>query len=331
MAIRLGMMEAVIAGLFCLTASAEPVWIDTDPACGLTKTSDVDDCWALLLALGSSELEIRGISTVFGNSDGDRSYERAKHLVERLVSPQSRPMVYDGAHAKLSPQNPQTTDASRALLHTLEQEQLTIIALGPVTNIATVLLERPELVSQIRQVIAVAGKRPSPGLGFYPGRSRILHLHDLNFRKDVKAFDVLLRSGVPTVLLPYEVASKVIIMPQDLDELAKAGGEALWLSNLSQDWMSFWRKSLKTSGFYPLDSLAVGYATMPDYFKCEILPALIERKRSRFVESRDNLLVSKKLNSQTFVTFCYDVDLRFKSLLLTSSHPKSRVFRAVFY
>jgi len=180
------------------------------------------------------------------------------------------------------------------------------------------------LVSQIRQVIAVAGKRPSPGLGFYPGRSRIVHLHDLNFRKDVKAFDVLLRSGVPTVLLPYEVASKVIIMPQDLDELAKAGGEALWLSNLSQDWMSFWRKSLKTSGFYPFDSLAVGYAIMPEYFRCEILPAMIERKRARFIESRDNLLVSKKSNNERLVTYCYDVDPRFKSILLTILRPAAK-------
>jgi len=315
--IKFVMIEAVIAGLFCLTASAEPVWIDTDPACGLGATSDVDDCWALLLAIGSSELEIRGISTIFGNSDGNRSYERARDLVGKLVSPQSGPKVYEGAHAKLSPQDPRTTEASRALVQTLEREQLTIIALGPVTNIATVLLERPELATQIRQVIAVAGKRPSPGLGFYPGRSRILHLHDLNFRKDVEAFDVLLRSGVPTVLVPYEVASKVIIVPQDLDELAKAGGVALWLSNLSQDWMSFWRKSLKTGGFYPFDSLAVGYAVMPEYFRCEILPALIERKRARFIESRDNLVVSKKLNNESLVTYCYDVDPRFKSTLLT--------------
>ena len=311
------MIELVIAGLFVLTASAEPVWIDTDPACGLSATSDVDDCWALLLAMRFPELEIRGISTVFGNGDGDSSYERANHLVERLMSPHKRLTVHEGAHVKLSPQNPGSTDASRALSQALEREQLTIITLGPATNIATVLLERPELATQIRQVIAVAGKRPSPGLGFYPGPSRILHLHDLNFRKDVKAFDVLLRSGVPTVLVPYEVASKVIIVPQDLDELALGGGEALWLSNLSQEWMNFWRKSLKTSGFYPFDSLAVGYATMPGYFKCEILPALIERKRARFIESRDNLLVSKDLSKGSLVTYCYDVDPRFKSILLT--------------
>ena len=57
--IRLGIMEAVIAGLLCLTASAEPVWIDTDPACGLTKTSDVDDwsyCQMLCMEASGGDL-----------------------------------------------------------------------------------------------------------------------------------------------------------------------------------------------------------------------------------------------------------------------------------
>ncbi len=69
-----------IAGLICTWAmssllQAEPVWIDTDPACGISRTSDVDDCWALHLALRSPELEIRGISTVMTLSkDSRQSY-----------------------------------------------------------------------------------------------------------------------------------------------------------------------------------------------------------------------------------------------------------------
>ncbi len=41
-----------------------PIWIDTDPASGEGETDDVDDCWALIAALRSPELDIRGISTV---------------------------------------------------------------------------------------------------------------------------------------------------------------------------------------------------------------------------------------------------------------------------
>ena len=47
-----------------------PVWIDTDPSCGEGLGHDVDDCLALIQALNSPEIEIVGIGTVFGNTDG---------------------------------------------------------------------------------------------------------------------------------------------------------------------------------------------------------------------------------------------------------------------
>ena len=54
------------------------VWIDTDSACGMGQTVDVDDCWAILQAFGSPELSIRGISTVFGNHDGRDTFAVAR-------------------------------------------------------------------------------------------------------------------------------------------------------------------------------------------------------------------------------------------------------------
>ena len=56
--------------------AARPVWIDTDPICtGTGRSDDIDDCWALLYALASPELAVRGISTVFGNAEGPSAYE----------------------------------------------------------------------------------------------------------------------------------------------------------------------------------------------------------------------------------------------------------------
>ncbi len=56
----------------------EPVWIDTDPACGLKSSDDVDDCWAIAQALTSPELEVVGIGTVFGNVDEGRAFSCAQ-------------------------------------------------------------------------------------------------------------------------------------------------------------------------------------------------------------------------------------------------------------
>lgn len=57
------------------------VWIDTDPACGLGSTADPDDCFALVLALQEARLQIRGISTVFGNADIDKTTAVAETFI----------------------------------------------------------------------------------------------------------------------------------------------------------------------------------------------------------------------------------------------------------
>ena len=69
----------------------QAVWIDTDPACGHAKTDDVDDCWALFLALRSNEMDIRGISTVFGNGSGEKSNASKRMGVFKLYGPKARP------------------------------------------------------------------------------------------------------------------------------------------------------------------------------------------------------------------------------------------------
>ncbi len=198
---------AVILILLCSVMSAaragpdHVVWIDSDSACGHAKTDDVDDCWAILLAMRSTALEILGISTVFGNGSGEKSYLTATQLVERFGKEGLAPMIFRGADKSIDLSAPKRNEASDAMARTLSNKPLTIIALGPLTNVATLILQYPEHLANIKQVIAIAGQRPEPGLGFYPGTSRLFHLHDLNFRKDVAAFDVLLQSNIPVTLV----------------------------------------------------------------------------------------------------------------------------------
>src|SRR5213076_341322 len=65
------------------------------------------------------------------------------------------------------------TDATMALQAALNRRPLTILALGPVTNLATVVQNHPELRGRIRQIIVVAGRQP--GFGFHPpGRPDVI-------------------------------------------------------------------------------------------------------------------------------------------------------------
>jgi inosine-uridine nucleoside N-ribohydrolase len=299
-----------------VAGAKQAVWIDTDPACGHAKTDDVDDCWALLLALRSEELVIRGISTLFGNGSGEKSYRTAKELMNRFAHKDITPGIHRGADEAIDISDPKMNGASRALANALAKEPLTLIALGPLTNIASLILNHPEQAANIKQVIAIAGQRPEPGLGFYPGNSRLLHLHDLNFRKDVTAFDVVLRSAVPVTLVPYEVAEKISIQSKDLAILNEGEPQAQWLAKISKPWLDFWQTSLQADGFYPFDSLAVGLLTMPNLFACEKIPAKIEHKQTLFVASRDNLLVSHDFSEKRFVSYCHDIYQTFKHKLI---------------
>jgi len=299
-----------------VVSAKQAVWIDTDPACGHEKTDDVDDCWALLLALQSDELEIRGISTLFGNGSGEKSYQTAKELIQRFAYKKATPSIHRGADRALNLREPKMNDASLALATALAKEPLTLIALGPLTNIATLILNHPEKLTNIKQVIAVAGQRPEPGLGFYPGQSRLLHLHDLNFRKDTTAFDVVLNSAVPVTLVPYEIASKITINQNDLKQLNSGGIQSQWLAKVSNPWLEFWKTTLQADGFHPFDSLAVGLLIMPNLFTCENIPAKIDHKRSIFVASRDKLLVSRYFSGKRLVSYCHNIEQAFKFKLI---------------
>ena len=235
------------------------------------------------MALKSPELSIRGFSTVFGNVDSGTAFVTATSVVERFSDrgnpARNQPPIYRGANEK---GQTGATDATAALAGALRETQLTIIALGPLTNIAALLTEKPELAMNIKSIVAVAGNR-SGQRRLFLGNNRLIHFHDLNFKKDPDAYDTILKSGVPLTLIPFEVAEKVTIDRDDLARLASAGGAAQWLAETSEGWMRFWEETLGMDGFHPFDSLAVGYVVTPSLFTCEVIPARIKRRRSRFV------------------------------------------------
>ena len=291
-----------------------PVWIDTDPACGLRATDDVDDCWAILYAIKSNRLDIRGLSTIYGNVSINEAHQTASTFLQMIASEGMEvPNIYKGSGSEI---NGEVTDnaATRAIYSALRKRKLTILALGPLTNIAILIREHPDIARNITGIVAIAGNRPDERR-FFIGKSKIMHFHDLNFKKDPMAFDVVLNSGVPLTVLPFEIASKVTVTHNDLKRMGNNGKSAKWLSQNSKGWINFWIKKFETEGFYPFDCLAVGYQIMPHEFQCEEIPVQIKWRRSRFV-NRSELQVSHDLETNTRVSYCYDVSEAFKKSLL---------------
>lgn len=298
-----------------------PVWIDMDPSCGASETADVDDCWALLATLRSPELHVLGISTTFGNRPafGRHTREQAVALVNAILSRNrgqavgSQPSVYPGAESAGSGQD---TPASIALARALAQTPLTVLALGPLTNIAALIRGRPNLARRMQRVVLVAGRRP--GQLFHPGAHWWFHFPDLNVSSDIQAVRSVLYSGLPVTLIPFELARKITITADDLERLRQGDSASVWLAQQSEAWLSFWKSRLMDRrGFHPFDALAAGYLALPDLFQCKPTRARIGSSVflepfgiGRDVEAADDL-------EGVPVTYCYDIAPRFKEMLLT--------------
>ena len=294
------------------TGTATPIWLDTDPACGWKDTSDVDDCWAVALAARSPELQLVGISTVFGN-EGPSTTQRAE-LVRTLLRAAGREApVFPGSEAPADGRW-QPTIASEALADALLRTRLSIVAQGPATNVATLLRRHPERARRIDHIILVGGK--APGRLFHPGRHWWFHFGDFNVSHDVASVQAILDSGVPVTLVPFDLAITLTITAGDLELLRRGDPLAAWLAERSEGWLAFWRgKLMDSDGFSPFDALAVGQAAWPDLFACR--PARARVGFSVFLApfglGRD---LEVRRDEGAPVRYCDALQPRVKSLLL---------------
>ncbi|MBX3280169.1 MAG: nucleoside hydrolase [Acidobacteria bacterium] len=293
------------------------VWIDTDPSVA-RGGCEIDDGLALIQAFNSPELDIRGISTVFGNASLDRTDAIGREIVNRF-GPKGL-NVYSGASGSQDLGIP--TSASEAITSALDTELLTIIALGPVTNIATVVADRPDLTPNIRQVVAVAGRRPGQRFLSGPGQPR--SFPDLNFELDAEAFRVLLEARIPLVLAPWELSSRVWLTEAEVESLKSGGEAARWIYEPAVDWLAWWRDALGLDGFNPFDTLAIGYVTSPQFLIWEnlraeivILPNDVDAMQpGDEVAVKPFLHVGREIESSYKVRYCYDVAGEFREDLM---------------
>lgn len=300
-----------------------PVWIDTDPSVS-GGGHEVDDGFALIQSFHSPELELRGVSVVFGNAPLATTWPIGREIVEKF-GPKGL-QAYKGAAS--GDDLGKETEASEALERALRRERLNILAIGPVTNVATVLKLHPQLAKNVIRIVAVAGRRP--GQRFVVSSSQSQAFRDLNFELDPVGFQVLLDSGAPIVLAPWEISSKVWMKREDLQRLDKGDPGARYLASPALDWLEWWHKNLGTDGFNPFDTLAVAYLTSPHMLTCSGSNAQIQNAPDDVTEdaqtrTKPYLYVSADLKTARPVTYCYDARPQFKEdlivrLLGTSKH-----------
>jgi inosine-uridine nucleoside N-ribohydrolase len=251
---------ALILGLTRFV-DAGTIWIDTDVSIG-SPIREVDDAYALVLALHSPEIRIAGVSTSYGNAPLGQTTRAARELIRQFSVPNNvRPeQVFAGA-ASASDLG-KRTPASEALARTLEKESIIYVALGPLTNLATFLRLHPTSARKIRRVIFLGGQAQGTTLAFGPRRS--FHIHDANVFKDPAAAEAVVGWNIPLTLVPIATASELLLNDENLRELQRHGGAGNYLARRSKVWLWFWTRLVKTNGGPIFDALAVVAATRPE-------------------------------------------------------------------
>lgn len=277
--------------------------IDTDPG--------IDDAVALAVALFSEELDIKLITTVAGNVEIDKVTENSLKLLTffnkkiPVAKGASKPLTrksfiashvhgisgmdgYDFSAVDRS--NLVNLDASEAIHKVLEEsaENFTIIAIGPLTNIANLLLKYPESKNKIEKIVLMGGNIGRGNAGIFS---------EFNFKVDPEAADIVFNSDLELVMCPLEIGKKAVIkkdVAMKIKDLNRTGYMLYSLLNKYGD-------GNFEHGLRMFDLCAVAYVIKPQLFKEKFTRVDIETKGKFTYGASLVYLASKPLNPNATV------------------------------
>jgi purine nucleosidase len=249
------------------------VILDTDLAMG-APGSDIDDGFALALALADPEMSVELVTTVGGNSDVDTS-TRLTHELLTVLGRGDVP-VARGASSPLNPalRHPDWPDRNSAgatsgkpaaaqLVERVlaEPGELTVVAIGPLTNLALALLMDPRVAGAVREIVVMGG--------VYTEHTNVAQMPgEYNFWCDPDAAQVVLDSGAPLRLVGLDVTRKVRLTRDDAVQLARTGAFGRLASEHTLAWIDFQERvkpheALEQGSCALHDPLAVAVVTRP--------------------------------------------------------------------
>lgn len=307
--VRLFILAFFVSPLFSFSQlnAAKKIWIDTDNCMG-KPGGDVDDGLALMLALADTTVELCGISTVHHV----RHAEKVTMKLLNWYGKEKQISVHAGAK-DLSSADVETP-AVKALAAALMKERLTIVALGPATNIAALISLHPEVIPQIEQIVFCMGR--SADARFQPGDAKRT-LSDYNFELAPDAVRQILKTKIPVALAGYEAASSVFLSKEDIRSF-KAGNRKgdKWVYRQLCAWHWKWKLFLGSKqGFIPFDAVTMGFLLAPEYLRCERdLPVTIEQLPEK--KNQLALLASGSVQSDRKADYCGYTQVAFKEFML---------------
>lgn len=264
-----------------------PVVIDTDNSLGISG-AEIDDAFALAAALAVPSLQVLAVTTVHGNA-GIREVTTATRMllrdlghpelrVERGAGRPLRRPLRDGVEDDGTDDGDAALDALASAVRGRPGE-VAIIALGPLTNVARLLIRDPGIAGLVKEIVAMGG--------VFSGTTGRLDLPgEFNVWVDPDAAAVLLASGAPLRMVGLDVTEQVRLTSEVAAALAAEGGVVARLGRHAQEWISLVARRR------PHDPRAQGSCAMHDAMAVAavVRPELMQWREARLeVETASDL------------------------------------------
>jgi inosine-uridine nucleoside N-ribohydrolase len=258
-----------------------PVIIDTDPG--------IDDALALLLALHSPELDVRGVAVSYGNTVLENALRNCVEILRRarrrlpIAVSARRPLVralavasethgVSGLGAAPLPATGVALDFVKPLDRLLadQRDPVTLVTLGPVTGLALALRRDPGLVrATVQRHLAMIGSLRAPG--------NTTRYAEFNAWCDPEALAEVLRAELPTELVGLDVTRKVVLTGAEIERLGSSDDElAGWLSGALRFYLEFHRQYAKLDGCVINDALPIAELIAPGTLGFESLRLAVD-------------------------------------------------------
>ncbi|WP_435237272.1 nucleoside hydrolase [Psychromonas sp. PT13] len=252
--------------------------LDTDPG--------IDDVMAILFAEANPEIELKAITTVYGNATIENSTHNALYLKQKfklhadvvkgasqpLVRPPVGPTVIVHGEGGLGDVNVPTElteqvtsgAAYQYIIDAVKAEpgEITLVAIGPLTNLALALQADPSIVDLVKEVVIMGG-----AFGENKHYGNVTPFAEANVHDDPHAADIVLTASWPVVVIGLDVTEQSFFTREYLDTLrdeAREVGQFIW--DVSRFYLRFYSQRVGIEACHVHDPSAIAYVINPELF-----------------------------------------------------------------
>lgn len=303
--------------------------IDADPGMGV-PCADIDDNLAILLAEFSRKADLKFISTVTGNVSSPKGVQSLKNTLKFISDPpefaqgSSAPLMRDfksGAQFGREQLSAQESELDLSMLVDedtsgvkrngiskmasqieLSPEPVDLVALGPLTNVALLTLQRKDLIDNINRIIIMGGAFDVPG--------NITPYAEFNIWADPEAAKIVFNLDVEKVIVGLDVTQQASISPELLKrKLPDDNKLAKFIVRSAEQWTKYLNEISGIDYFHPHDPIAIAYLLDRKLFEEDKVELYLDVERANTVAKEMNkgrTFICRELDQESFLDLFFE-------------------------